>query len=121
MKQNIARLVILGALIGLCLGQTIRLWLGDVSGHNFFAPEVISDELSYTEPKQIWCNVSSKIYKIISSSEKEDLIQELMSGLRQSHLKIEKVSKEDYTKLLYSTPGILYEYGKSLIIGEIIG
>lgn len=121
MKQNIARLVILGALIGLCLGQTIRLWLGDVSGHNFFAPEVISDELSYTEPKQIWCNVSSKIYKIISSSEKEDLIQELMSGLRQSHLKIEKVSKEDYTKLLYSTQGILYEYGKSLSIGEIIG
>lgn len=121
MKQNIARLVILGVLIGLCLGQTIRLWLGDVSGHNFFAPEVINDEMNYTEPKQIWCNVSSKIYKIISSSEKEDLIQELMSGLRQSRLKMEKSSKEEYTKLLYSTQGILYEYGKPLSVGEIIG
>lgn len=121
MKQNIARLVILGVLIGLCLGQTIRLWLGDVSGHNFFAPQVINDEASHTEPKQIWCNISSKVYKIISSSEKEDLLEELMGGLRQSHLKLEKLSNEEYTKLLYETQGIIYEYAEGLSIGEIMG
>lgn len=121
MKQNIARLVILGVLIGLCLGQTIRLWLGDVSGHNFFAPQVINDEMNHTEPKQIWCNISSKIYKITSSSEKEDLLEELMGGLRQSHLKLEKLSNEEYTKLLYETQGIIYEYGEALGIGQIMG
>ena len=121
MKQNIARLVILGILIGLCLGQTIRLWLGDVSGHNFFGTYVVSDEINYTEPKQIWCNVSSKIYKIISSSEKKVLLEELVSGLRQAHLYLEKSPKEEYTKLLYETQGIIYEYGTELSIGEIIG
>ena len=92
-----------------------------MSGHNFFAGSVVSDELSYTWPKQIWSNINGKVYKILSNSEKEDLLDEITALLRQENLKIELEPEESYSKLLYETQGIIYEYGTKLSIGEIIG
>lgn len=92
-----------------------------MSGHNFFASSIVSDEVSYTWPKQIWSNINGKVYKILSNSEKEDLLDEITALLRQENLKIEVEPKESYSKLLYETQGIIYEYGAKLSVGEIIG
>ncbi len=133
MKQNIVRLVILGVLIVLCIWQTVMLWLGDMSGHNFFTHNVASYEISYVHPKQVWCSIRGKIkgsakesansgiYKLESNSEKEDLMEELVKELRKGNLNIDLSPKEKYEELLKGSAGIIYEFGTELTIEEIIG
>ncbi|MBQ1275473.1 MAG: hypothetical protein IIY08_08845 [Cellulosilyticum sp.] len=121
MQKNIIRLMILSVLIILCIWQTITLWLGDMSGHNFFASSISSDESSYIHPKQIWNNINGSIYKIISHSEKEDLLNELVTELRKDNIHIELGPKETYEQLLYESQGMVYEFGTPLTIDEIIG
>ena len=121
MKKNITRLMILGVLIVLCIWQTITLWLGDMSGHNFFADDTSSYEISYVRPKQIWGNVGGSIYKMAGYSEKENLLSELVTEIRKANLNIELSPKEEYSRLLYDSQGIIYEFGTELSIDEIIG
>ena len=121
MKKNITRLMILGVLIVLCIWQTITLWLGDMSGHNFFADDTSSYEISYVRPKQIWSNVGGSIYKMVGYGEKENLLSELVAEIRKANLNIDLSPKEDYSRLLYDSKGIIYEFGTELSIDEIIG
>lgn len=121
MRQNLVRLMMLSILILLCIWQTITLWLGNMSGHNFFADSVANYEMSYVNPKQMWSNVSGNIYKLESNSEKEKLLNELVTELRKDHLNINLDPKESYTKVLLQTRGIIYEMGTSLSLDEIIG
>lgn len=121
MKQNIVRLMILGVLILLCIWQTITLWLGNMSGHNFFADSIANYEISYVHPKQVWSNIGGNCYKLESNSEKESLLNELATQLRRDHLEIDLSPKESYAKLLVQSRGIVYEMGTSLTLDEIIG
>lgn len=121
MKKNIVRLMILGVLILLCIWQTVTLWLGDMSGHNFFVDNVTNYEASYVHPKQIWTNINGNIYKIESSSEKEDMLGELVLELQKDNLTVDMTPNESYDQLLFSTKGIVYEFGTDLTIDEIIG
>ncbi|MBP3886696.1 MAG: hypothetical protein J6F30_03420 [Cellulosilyticum sp.] len=131
MKQNIVRLMVLGVLIVLCIGQTAMLWLGDMSGHNFFVHNKMGYEVSYVQPKQVWCNiqgniksstknnVNSGIYKL--ESERQALFEELIKELRNNRLTMDYTPNEKYTSLLNSSQGIVYEFGTELTIDEIIG
>ena len=131
MKQNIVRLMILGVLIMLCIWQTAMLWLGDMSGHNFFASSVASYEINYVHPKQVWCNIqgniknsirdggNSGIYRV--QNEKEELLKEFIKEIRKGNLTIEKSSKEQYGSLLNKTQGIIFEFATKLTLEEIIG
>lgn len=122
MKKNIVRVMVLGVLIMLCIWQTTTLWLGDMSGHNFFSSNVNAYEISYTHPKETWININgSNIYKLENTSEKEEMFGELVLELQKENLHIDLSPKELYAQLLRSTKGVVYEFGTNLSIDEIIG
>lgn len=131
MKQNVVRLMILCVLIVLCIGQTMMLWLGDMSGHHFFADHVAAYVTSYVHPKQVWCNIQGNIKSSIKEStnsgiyrlesEKETLMEELIKELRKEGLMFDLSPKEQYTSLLNGTQGMIYEFGTQLTLDEIIG
>lgn len=113
--------MVLGILIMLCIWQTVTLWLGDMSGLNFFEENVNTYEECYVRPKQIWTNINGSIYKIESSTEKEQMLRELVAELRKDNISIELSPKENYAQILNSTKGMVYEYGLQLTVDEIIG
>lgn len=125
MKKHISRIMILGVLIIVCIWQTITLWLGEMSGHNFFGGDAVNYEISYLYPKEIWSNISGSIYKIEGSNDEAEmryrLLYELFGELRKDDLTIELSPKISYAELLSTTPGIIYEYGTVLTIDEMIG
>ena len=125
MKKHMIRLMILSVLIIVCIGQTITLWLGDMSGHHFFAEKSTSYETSTLYPKEIWSNINGSIYKIEGANDEADmrykLLSELVGQLRKAHFSIESTTKVSYANLLASTPGLIYEYGTALTLEEIIG
>ena len=119
MKKNFIRLAILGALIILCIGQTIQLWLGDMSGHTFFTN---TSQNIMTQPKNIWVNYSGLAYKIEGNNNdsREDLLMELAYIIRTSSYNINKENEVSYKGLL-ENEGFVYEYALPLSLGEIIG
>lgn len=125
MKKHIGRILILGVLIMGCIWQTITLWLGDMSGHNFFAKDTASYEISYLYPKEIWSNINGSIYKIEGNNDEDamryKLLYELFGELKKENVTVELSPKISYEELLSSTPGIIYEYGTSLTIDEMMG
>ena len=125
MKKHINQIMILGVLIIVCIWQTITLWLGDMSGHNFFGRDAISYEISYLYPKEIWSNISGSIYKIEGNNDEAEmrykLLYELFGELRKENITIDLSPKVSYAELLSSTPGIIYEYGTALTIDEMMG
>lgn len=125
MKKHIGRILILSVLIMGCIWQTITLWLGDMSGHNFFGGDVASYETSYLYPKEIWSNINGSIYKIEGNNDEEamryKLLYELFEELKKENVTVELSPKISYADLLSSTPGIIYEYGTSLTIDEMMG
>lgn len=125
MKKHISRMMILGVLIIVCIWQTITLWLGDMSGHNFFGGDATSYEISYLYPKEIWSNISGSIYKIEGTNDEAEmrykLLYELFGELRKNNITIDLSPKVSYTELLSSTSGIIYEYGTPLTIDEMMG
>ena len=125
MKQNIARLMVLGALILLCIGQTIMLWLGDISSHNFF--ETMGQgtyEQYYVYPKQLWAfhkyayNIGDTNGK--ESSRRTKLVMELTDELKRENVQISSNVKVNYADLL-AKDGLIYEYGMPLGLNEIAG
>ncbi len=112
-------MVILGALIILCIGQTIQLWLGDMSGHTFFTD---TSQNIGTQPRNIWVNYSGLAYKIggNNNESREGLLMELAYIIKASSYDIEKEDKVSYKELLESE-GFVYEYGLPLTLSEIIG
>lgn len=125
MKKHISRMMILGVLIIVCIWQTITLWLGDMSGHNFFGGDATSYEISYLYPKEIWSNINGSIYKIEGTNDEAEmrykLLYELFGELRKENITIDLSPKISYAELLSSTPGIIYEYGTALTIDEMMG
>lgn len=126
MKDNIVRAASLGVLIMLCIWQTITLWLGDMSGHNFFGNITSAYETEVLlYPKQTWANINRTIYKVEGNNDDHDihyrLLYELFNELKRGDLESETLSKVSYADLLSSTSGIVYEYGVPLTIDEIIG
>ena len=118
-------MMILSVLIIVCIWQTITLWLGDMSGHNFFGSRVVNYEINYLYPKEIWSNISGSIYKIEGNNDEAEmryrLLSELFKGLTKENLTIELSPKISYAELLSSTSGIIYEYGTALTIEEMMG
>lgn len=112
-------------LIIVSIGQTITLWLGDMSGHHFFVEASTSYETSTLYPKEIWSNINGSIYKIEGTNDETEmryrLLSELLGQLRKEHLSIENAPKVSYAKLLASTQGMIYEYGTALTLEEMIG
>lgn len=125
MKKHIGRLIILGVLIMVCIWQTITLWLGNMSGHNFFGTDAVNHEISYIYPKEIWSNISGSVYKIEGSNDEADmrykLLYELFGELKKENIRVELSPKISYAKLLSSTSGLIYEYGSLLTIDEMMG
>ena len=125
MKRHMIRLMILGVLIIACIGQTITLWLGDMSSHHFFGEKSTSYEVGTLYPKQIWSNINGSIYRIEGSNDEAEmrykLLYELLAQLRKEHFSIETSPRVSYAELLASTPGVIYEYGAPLTLEEIIG
>ena len=125
MKKNIVRLVVLGALILLCIGQTIVLWLGNISSHNFF--ETMGQgtyEQYYVYPKQLWA-FHKYAYNIGGTNGDEGtrrtkLVMELTDELKRENIQISSDIKVDYADLL-SKDGLIYEYGMPLSLNEIAG
>lgn len=125
MKKNIARLMVLGALILLCIWQTIMLWLGDLSSHNFF--ETMGQgtyEQYYVYPKQLWA-FHKYAYNIGGTNGEENtrrtkLVMELTDELRRENIQISSDVKVNYADLL-SKDGLVYEYGMPLGLNEISG
>lgn len=119
------RVGILGALILLCIGQTITLWLGSMSSHHFFAG---TEEESYAQyyvfPKEMWANISGYAYKIEGANREEStrdrLIAELSNELKRTNVKVTKNTEMDYTTLL-SMRGIVYQYGMPITLSELAG
>ena len=118
-------MMILSVLIIVCIWQTITLWLGDMSGHNFFGSHAVNYEINYLYPKEIWSNISGSIYKIEGNNDEAEmryrLLSELFKGLTKENLTIELSPKISYAELLSSTSGIIYEYGTTLTIEEMMG
>ena len=112
-------MVILGALIILCIGQTIQLWLGDMSGHTFFTD---TSQNIGTQPKDIWVNYSGLAYKIEGNNNesRKDLLMELAYIIRTNSYNIDKEEKLSYRELL-EDGGFVYEYALPLGLSEIIG
>ena len=81
MKKHIGRMMILSVLIMVCIWQTITLWLGDMSGHNFFGADTVNHESSYIYPKEVWSNISGSIYKIEGSNDEADMRYRLLYEL----------------------------------------
>jgi len=121
MNQNIARLMVLSILVVLCIWQTVTLWLGDMSGHNFLSTSTVSYKSSYVQAKQTWSNIGGNIYKIISDGEQEELLSEIVAALKKENLDIESSPKEQYAKLLFASKGMIYEFGTALSLEEIMG
>lgn len=125
MRKNIVRVLILGILIMACIGQTVKLWLGDMSGHNFFEGDYISYEESILYPKEIWSNVNKKIYKMDENNDENSMsfkiLYELYNEIRKEELKVESAPKVSYEDLLSFRTGIIYHYGTRLSLEEIIG
>ena len=122
MKQNIIRVMILAILIGLCIWQSITLWLGgSIPSHHFFAENTISSENSYVRPKQIWSNINGNIYRMNSNSIREKVLKELIMTLRQDRLNTNSTPREEYAQLLFETQGLIFEFGTELTADEIIG
>ncbi len=119
MKRNFIRLAILGALIILCIGQTIQLWLGDMSGHTFFTDT--SQNLGI-QPRNIWVNYSGLAYKIggNNNDSREELLMELAYIIKKSSYNISKEEELSYKELLEGE-GIVYEYALPLSLSEIVG
>lgn len=125
MKKHIGRILILGVLIMGCIWQTITLWLGDMSGHNFFGKDVTSHAISCLYPKEIWSNIKGSIYKIEGNNDEDamryKLLYELFGELKKENITVEFVPKVFYADLLTSTSGIVYKYGTPLTIDEMMG
>lgn len=119
MKSHIIRLSALGALIILCIWQTILLWLGDTSSHHFLGNTI--SEVA-TQPKEIWVNNNGLAYKIDGDNDESrlGLITELSNEIRKGHYQLTDEDKYTYAQLL-SRQGFVYEYGTSLNIEEIFG
>lgn len=125
MRKNIVRMFMLGILIMACIGQTVKLWLGDMSSHNFFGSDYISYEESILYPKEIWSNVNKKIYKMDENNDENSMsfkiLYELYSEIGKEELKVENGPKVSYEDLLSFRTGIIYNYGTRLSLEEIIG
>ncbi len=125
MRKNIVRMFMLGILIMACIGQTVKLWLGDMSSHNFFGSDYISYEESILYPKEIWSNVNKKIYKMDENNDENSMsfkiLYELYSEIGKEELKVESGPKVSYEDLLSFRTGIIYNYGTRLSLEEIIG
>ena len=119
MKSNFIRLGILGILIILCIWQTILLWLGDASSHNFLN-NTASDIV--TQPKEIWVNKNGLAYKIDGDNDggRLDLLVELSNTIKKGKYQLVAVDNTTYEELL-SRQGFVYEYGAQLSIDEILG
>lgn len=108
-----------------CIWQTITLWLGDMSGHNFFASNTVSYESSVLYPKAIWASVNRNIYQIDGSNDihsmKFRLLYELFNELRKDSVLGLGTPKVSLEELLTTASGIIYEFGTSLTLDEIIG
>ena len=119
MKQNFIRLGILMILIILCIGQTVQLWLGDMSGHTFF---VDTSQNILTQPKNIWMNYNGLAYRVDGSSNenREGMLMELMHIIKMNEYNIRRVSDVKYRQLL-EDEGFVYEYALPLTLGQIVG
>lgn len=111
-------------LILLGITQTITLWLGDMTSHNFFTPrQERSDKLYYVYPKQVWV-IHKYAYNIGGNHSAETrryrLLEEVISGLRRPDVKVSSDVKVSYKSLL-QTQGIIYEFGTGLTLGELMG
>lgn len=122
MRKNIIKIVLLGVLIILCLWQTSILWLGNMSSHNFLGQKQTGYNITVVQPKAIWLNIGDFAYNINEKNDEyiEALIIELMSRLRAQELKVDPVQDLAYSQLL-GRKGMIYEYGTSLTLEELIG
>lgn len=119
MNKLFIRLSLLTALIIFCIWQTTLLWLGDSPSHHFLG-EAVSEIV--IQPREIWVNNNGLAYKIDGDNDgsRLGLIVELMSEIKKGRYQLVDEDKYSYAQLL-TRQGIVYEYGTSLSMDELLG
>lgn len=122
MNKNILKIFVLGILLILCVTQTMRLWLGDMSSHNFLLTKSNTQNEVIVVPKMVWMNTGKFAYNIgeMRVASWWTLLEEIVSKAQGQRLNLEKEEKLSYEEIL-SMQGVVYEYGVPLSFNEIIG
>lgn len=119
MNKEFIRFSLLTALIILCTWQTTLLWLGESPSHHFLN-ETTSEIV--TQPREIWVSNNGLAYKIDGDNDgsRLGLIAELINEIKKGNYHVLDEDKYTYAQLL-TRQGLVYEYGTSLSIEEILG
>ncbi len=119
------KLIVLGILIVGCIWQTMILWLGDLSSHNFLQQTQTMHHI-IVQPRAIWVNVGNLAYNIqeniqgIKSEYEIRLMDELIEQIKGQRIKLE-IDKSLTFDSVFNKRGIIYEYGTYLALDEIVG
>lgn len=125
MDKEKRKSLILITLIVLCIWQTGKLWLGNLSSLNFF-PKLEETVFNQIEPMSIWLSPGAPVTLIYRLGEENREYQSVINEIGRSistymnKAKSQGAEPLDWNNIL-TKKGILYEYPISLTYTEVIG